>query len=434
MISTKVMHRWAAAIFVSVFLIKAIALFVVLPALTDSLSTKYGMSFADDYDRLAASLAQGEGYRFRTDLGETAMREPGYPMFLAGIFKIFGPLIEAARAANLFLAMLIGLMVAALARKVTGNLAIGIIAALIFWFHPGTLIAEARGGVEILFVFFLMLFMFSLYRALDRETFKDYFVAGLVLGCVVLIRSTPMLFPALLFLYLVFRADGGRHRFLVTQRIGIMVAGMAIVMAPWVVRNYALTQAFVPTATVQGVAAHTGQYICRNMSFDRGGQEIDMDGAEVRNNIAADLGVPFERGYYQYFYDAKDEVAFNKALMKHVIATYQQEPTLFVKCASMNLFNFWFAGKTWKVTGLNMIVQLPLLALAVVGGYLLWRRRNGEGVQILVLFVIYLYALHVAIHAQARYSIPLVPFLGILASVALVHLWQRIAHPPKDSK
>jgi 4-amino-4-deoxy-L-arabinose transferase-like glycosyltransferase len=98
--------------------------------------------------------------------------------------------VQAARAANLFLAMLIGLMVAALAQRVTDDRSVGIPAALIFWFHPGTLIAEARGGVEIFFIFFLMLFMFSLYRALDRATTLDYFIAGLTLGCVVLVKYT----------------------------------------------------------------------------------------------------------------------------------------------------------------------------------------------------------------------------------------------------
>ena len=275
---TSVMHRKMALILVSVFLVKVIALFVVLPALTETLAPRYGIGFADNYRSLARSLAQGEGYRFKTGLAETAMREPGYPIFLAGIFKLFGPQIQAARAlnlsraANLFLAMLIGLMVAALAQRVTDDRSVGIPAALIFWFHPGTVIAEARVGVEIFFIFFLMLFMFSLYRAIDRATTLDYFVAGLTLGCVVLIRSTPLLFPAVLFVYLAFKARSGRERILAALHIGVMVAGTALIMAPWIVRNYELTKEFIPTATVQGVAAQAGQYICRNLSFDRGFQ------------------------------------------------------------------------------------------------------------------------------------------------------------------
>ena len=40
-------------------------------------------------------------------------------------------------------------------------------AALVFLFHPGTLVAEGRGGVEIFFGFLVVLFFWTLYDALE---------------------------------------------------------------------------------------------------------------------------------------------------------------------------------------------------------------------------------------------------------------------------
>jgi asparagine N-glycosylation enzyme membrane subunit Stt3 len=43
----------------------------------------------------------------------------------------------------------------------------------------------------------------------------------------------------------------------------------------------------------------------------------------------------------------------------------------------------------------------------------------------MILFIVYLVSVHVLILAQARYSVPLVPFLSILAGVAIGEIWER---------
>jgi CHASE2 domain-containing sensor protein len=89
-----------------------------------------------------------------------------------------------------------------------------------------------------------------------------------------------------------------------------------------------------------------------------------------------------------------------------------------------NLVGFWFLGKTWSVTWINVSLQTPFMAAAIVGAYILWRRRQARRIAIIVLFIFYLVAIHALIFAQARYGIPLVPFMAILASVALVKGWR----------
>jgi hypothetical protein len=124
-------------------------------------------------------------------------------------------------------------------------------------------------------------------------------------------------------------------------------------------------------------------------------------------------------GYYQTFYKTSDELSFSSYLFKRVVAEYRSSPMLFARCMTQNVFNFWFAGKTWKATGMNAMVQLPYLVFATVGSFRLIRGRTGRTGGLLVLFVLYVMAVHVPILAQARYSIPLISMIAILASTGL---------------
>jgi hypothetical protein len=403
-------------------LVYALVLFVVIPESTKVLGPRFGIGFADDYDRLANTLASGQGYRFGPELPPTLMREPGYPLFLAGVFSLFGYSLEAARFANLVLAGAAALLVMRLTLVAGLGRGASTLAAAIFLLHPGTLIAAARGGFEIFFVFLLLLFLLALSRATQAGTLKHYVLAGLLLGLAALTRNTVLLFPVVALGYFLLTARNAAERLGYCVRFAALLAIVAVVMSPWAARNYRVAGEFVPSSTVQGVAAQTGLHICKGLSFDRGLQELDTEAAAERNNLAKRLGYAFDGGYYQYFHTTRDEIAFNRYLLSEVMGEYRSQPLLWTKCAAQNLFNFWFAGKTWQVTATNMAIQVPFLILAVFGAHWLWRRGHWRGIALPALFTLYLYALHVPIHAQARYSVPLVPLLAIFASAGVAGL------------
>lgn len=417
---------WFAVILAISLVVKALLLFGAIPLFAHEFAGTYGITFADDYDKLANSLATGSGYRFAPDLPPTLMREPGYPLFLAGVFVMLGYSLEAARAANFVLAFCICLLVLKLGARFSTDRLVPRMAALIFLFHPGTVIAEARGGVELLFILGLMLFVLALLEAVKRNTAAAYAGAGAVLGLVALVRSTLLLFPLLLLLYFVAVRDGVRRRGRVALNVAVLMTTALLALSPWIVRNYFLVGQFVPTASVQGVSAHSGQYICTHMGLDKRMQDVDADAAEARNRLARQWNYRFEPSYYQYFYSAADEMNFNRQLFEEVMSEYRAKPALLLKCATSNMFNFWFAGKSWTSTLLNIVVQLPLLCLAALGLASVWKRGNTKrDATVVALLVFYLWGVHTLVLAQARYSIPLVPLLSIFASVTLVAWWRR---------
>jgi hypothetical protein len=155
---------------------------------------------------------------------------------------------------------------------------------------------------------------------------------------------------------------------------------------------------------------------------------LDREAARERDKVAARLGYPFEdgeQGYYQTFYNTRDELRFSSHLLGEVIGGYKERPLLFVRCLGQNVFNFWFAGKTLRATAVNMLVQFPYLALAVIGTVFCIRNRRIGTAAPIVLFIVYVVAVHAPILAQARYSIPLMPLLCILGTLGIASICQH---------
>jgi hypothetical protein len=198
-----------------------------------------------------------------------------------------------------------------------------------------------------------------------------------------------------------------------------MAVIMLAILSPWIVRNFMLVDQFVPTTSVKGVAAHAGQHICKNLTFDTAFSDLDAAAATERTELATALGYMYRGGwYYQYFFTAADEVAFSNYLLGEVIEEYIERPTLTLSCIGKNAFHFWFTGKNWRATALNMLVQLPFLLIAATGAYLAWRHNKSSTAAPMLLVVFYLMATHIPVLAQARYSVPLIPFLSIFAAYA----------------
>jgi len=419
---------------ITIVMLHAAILFFVIPRLSPQVSGAYiPKIFGDGYDQLAENLANGNGYRFYPDTALTLMREPGYPILLAGLTTAFGASFTVVKISNMILAiatawLLMRIGIRLMPRGAAQNTFLVLGPPVLFLFHPGVLIAESRGGVEMLFAFLITLFLLMTFEAIESNSWQDYLLCGLVLGITVSVRSTPMLFPVPLFAYMMIVERRRRSIIAISRNIMVMILAMIVVLSPWITRNYLLTGKFIPTGSVLGVSAQAGQYIGKHQFEGKPYWILDREAARERDRLAIGLGYPFEdgaEGYYQTFYKTNDEINFSSYLLKKVVAEYQNSPMLFFRCMTQNVFNFWFAGKTWNATAMNAMIQLPYLALAGLGAFRLIRTKSARTAGLLVLFVAYVMAVHVPILAQARYSIPLISVIAILASAGLATVLKK---------
>ena len=410
-------------------------LFFVIPKLSSQLTRSYNQDlFTDGYHELATNLVEGNGYRFYPETAKTLTREPGYPIFLAGLQMTFGGSFTVVKITNVMLALATAWLLMQLTKRIlavteTQNALLVIAPPILFLCHPGTLMAESRGGVEMMFAFLITLLMLTVIKAVDSNRWLDYLISGIVLGITVCVRSTPMLFPFVVLAYLLIFERKRVSKGMALRNIAVMILAMFVVLSPWIARNYSLTGKFVPTASVLGVSAQAGQYINTHLFEGRPFWLLDREASRERDRQAEALGYPFEdgkEGYYQTFYNTDDEMKFSKYLFGTVVQEYRKYPGLFVRCVAQNALNFWFAGKTWAATAANVVVQLPYIVLGLIGTFLGMRSKSARELGLLALFIGYIMAVHLPILAQARYSVPLIPLLSIPASIGLVALHAKI--------
>src|SRR5260370_21407252 len=105
--------------------VHAALLFWVIPRASDRVTPFYNQNrFLDGYDQLAMNLMQGNGYRFYPDTARTLMREPGYPVFLAGLLLAFGSTFTAVKLANMLLALATAVLMMRVAWCMSNHLAV----------------------------------------------------------------------------------------------------------------------------------------------------------------------------------------------------------------------------------------------------------------------------------------------------------------------
>src|SRR5262249_51886775 len=150
-------------------------------------------SFADGYDLIAWNLTQGNGYRLFPDTSLTMLRTPGYVLLLSLIFAVFGKSLVAVQIVNLAFSSITAVLTHVLACKVGLSRTAAIIAALVFFFHPGILVAESRGGVECMLTLCLAASVLYTLIAIERQKLADFAIAGMLNGLVMLVKSSVAL-------------------------------------------------------------------------------------------------------------------------------------------------------------------------------------------------------------------------------------------------
>ena len=354
---------------------------------------------------------------------KTAALEPLYPLWLASARLLVGERPLLVQALQALVASAGAVYLFKLAVALTGRNQVGAAAAALFAGYP-LLIRHSVDGTESALVTTLLI-AFS-YRFITARTATDATVAGALLGFAVLTRAVaaPLLVLAPL-------AAAAKNR-----RAALLMAGSAVVvLAPYMIRNYVLSNGVVPARA--GVALFIG-----NNEYTAG--IIPQHGPDIVVPYYASRLV--DQGLAGFAPTPLTEREIDDAFRRLAYAEIRSRPfdTLWLKVR--NLFYFFspalvphrtttaattiYLGANGKST-VEHSVQRPLgdrlaysvsysivVALAVVGVY---HRRNDLKADALLWWTLVTFAaVHAVFFPATRYRAPVEFVLLFYAAVGAV--------------
>ena len=333
------------------------------------------------------------GYMGYYSLGSNAFVTPGYPAFLIGVYYmarlIHADPLTTTRIFQVIISIGSLYLVYHIARKGAGQAA-GILAAVLVAIYPSSFMANNRILTEVLYIFLLLAYIYSVIIAFTKNTLGWHALSGAVLALSVLVR--PAGAPFMVVPYIIYFI---KHRdFKVFQNFIIAVIAFCLVMAPWWVRNYLVFDKFIMFAT------QTGDPLLRGTKpydvYDKIGPSII---ANTQQSERAALAV------------------------KRIKEGFRTQPLLWFKWFTVGKFSYlWF--KPWGVdtTWAKFLHLWVFVILGWVGTVLNLRDRILRWPALVVLFFA---ALQMAFIPIERYIYPLTPIMAIMAATLIVKTMQN---------
>jgi 4-amino-4-deoxy-L-arabinose transferase-like glycosyltransferase len=364
----------------------------------------FGFPLVDSltYDRLATEILAGGG-------GAAFFRPPLYPFFLSATYLLVGH----HQAAVVWVQFLLGLAtvvpVFLLAERWFGRVPAAM-AAWIISLYPLRIFFEGEILAVTLFSFLLAWGMWLFREAIEVDSPRLFFWAGLFFGAGVITRPNFLL--VLPFLLAAGAAVQARRSSLRLVSPLSLLFGLVLVMAPVTLHNWKGEKVLIPVAGNGGINFYLGN------RPGSGGETPLPPGLQWQNVVQEPLrqGVASLAGQDRYWWRlALHDVARDPAgwvgLLGRKFALFWNSyessnnkdlPYFTAHSLPVRHYRWWFG------------LLVSLAAAGIVGA-------PSPSARILLLSLLGGYSLAVALFfVTARYRLPLVPFLALLAAAAVV--------------
>ncbi len=392
------------------------------------------------YAALAANLEEHDEYTARSpqmprDTQEPTNYSPGLPLLTAGVYEIRGQPDE--RLARIVLALVASLSVAfsfLIGRRLAG-VGAGLIGATAVAIYPAFLQYGGMLMTEPLAAALLSGSILSILWAWDRASPWAWALPALALGATTMVRPEYLVVGFLVsmtMLALRIRAGAGPA----LARSAILLAGIAVVVAPWTVRNYVVLDRFVPVSTGGGQVLFAGTYLPSGGDPEKVGAEVLARHPELRpeveNQAGADGQPPLESILAalaaQEHPGVPSDVALTRMGEHQLWRNARDSPIEFTGFIATKVVRVWATGPRsvmkqplWRV--FHLLIVIPALAGLVL--LALRRRREAALIGVVALAVTAISALTVASPRRVLVLIPLVAALGGCGIVELTRIAMR---------
>lgn len=385
----------------------------------------------DSYDTVAHNIVAGKGFSFDGST-PTVCRAPIYPVYLAGIFTATGSTstpFTLLRVIDAVVDALTAAFVVLAARRwfpgftpVTHT-----VAGLLYAVNPFAIYFTVKLGAEALQTFLFVLWLISLAPLLtgsERPGARHVALNGIFGGLLLLSKSIFLpIIVALPLAGLLRKAGRSRERII---PLVISAALALLIMAPWTIRNHAVSGRFIP---VQTLAGYNFWY---DFTHDANRHAAIASGDPNAVFTGGDVPLPDGRLYRPYAMSAKDDAEADALLNGKAAAWVKEHPLGMAEKMADNALGFWYVVETPRkmlVAGAYSLIML-LLALP---GFLLARRHDAFGATALLILSFSFAILYSPALGVFRYSLITIPLFSIFAAAFITHMIELIRLRMKSS-
>lgn len=349
--------------------------------------------------------------------GDASVRSPLFPVLLS----LVPNLSESNLLVPLILECILGvfsvLLIYQLSLDLWASRKAALLAAGVAAVYPGLVLYSVLLLTEMPFVVLFLLLLLRMRRYLDCPAIGEGVLVGILAGLATLTRGVFILPFSLLILllWISFRDKGwSRLRRAAFSLIPLLVC--FIVLAPWTVRNFRVHQAFVPLSTFTGTSLVYG-----NNPFTHGSTKFDPGFAAWLEEQRKERGVIDSAFTPEYERMKVDEgIAFDymrthpwetllhsvqKAYVLWIYPLSHQQPNKPLKLLMM---------------AADVVLYLGVVLSLGVAKYL------HKTFPVIWVSIFGFTFLHLILHAEARYRIPMMPLICVLfGGVALIAPYWR---------
>jgi 4-amino-4-deoxy-L-arabinose transferase-like glycosyltransferase len=363
------------------------------------LNLQDGFYFPDsiEYSKAAVSLINAG------ELGKTYNRPPGYPVFLAGIYMLFGESIFAIRMVESLMGALLAVVIALLARRIVGK-AVGGLAGILWSIYPlGVFIAGLvypTGLLTMLLACGVLCFLPNSHQELSP---KRVFLAGIVWGLAALTTPVVLATVGAISLWIMYWSRAKR-----LLLVSVLFLGSALTVVPWIIRDFYVydrlviveprvfeqlpqidnTQNNAPEKKIEAVVKHPHVFVERYAS------EFKRFWLPYPERLVMDWPTVREKAHER-----------DRRILKDTIFT-----------------------RNILINAVGILSTGPLFLFAIIGAAAMcFQREQRRDLALLWAIILSFAAVYSIFYAKMRYRIPIEPYIIILSAYGIKKTWDLLA-------
>ena len=420
--SDKIKLNPAVFLAIAIFIINStIFSFLIYPKIEKGIDLNFD---GEGYQKIALNILSGKGFYFSegddpvlSSHGRpTLLRPPLYPYFISCVYYIFGFKPQIIVVCHVIINSLMIYFVYRIAKEVF-NEKTAILSSFICAFYLPFIWFLPRLYNENIFNFLLACSMFYVVLVFCNLSLINSIILGILIGLASLCKGQMILFPFVLLPGLIYRYRGEKTKF--CKHYAIILLTFLLSLSPWVIRNYIVSEKFVPTQFGGAIHFMRGNESAKiNLGFFHQNHGIAMKKAFEKEGQIIEK---FESLNKRKITEVELDEIFNKIAFNYI----KENPIEFLEKIRIGCLHFWYLGES-KIKSMGMaLLQFPVLMLALLGFYLALKKRI-KCIFPLYSVILYFTLVHAAILPISRYSIPIMPYIIMFASFGIITLYNKL--------